>query len=302
MGNIFWAMHLKKYKLLKFKDFIVIIFKGSGSSNAFYRFLFGEIMGSLIWKAPTVLLLVSFQFFGCASLDPVDSKEEKNELAQKKFKEALHFGSLNQKNKMLKALNEAIELNPKEANYHFYLGKAYIVEGNTGKAESEFLKCIELNRDFKFAYHQLGQIYMKRKNWKNAIQYFNKDLQLSGTRDPQQIYNWLALCHYFLAQYDQAEDEWKKALNIKENAAIHLNLGMAYRNRSKFKLAKDSMKKATQLKPRFAQAHFELAQLYILENKKQKAKEHFKNAILYSPSSTFAKQSKEYLEKINKIN
>ena len=259
-------------------------------------------MRSLILKAPAILLLVSFQFVGCVSLGSVDSKEEKNELAKKKFKEALQFGSLNQKNKMLKALNEAIELNPKEANYHFYLGKAYFVDGDTSKAESEFLKCIELNGDFKFAYHQLGKIYMRRKNWKNAIQYFNKDLQLSGTRDPQQIYNWLALCHYFLAKYDQAEDQWKKALNIKENAAIHLNLALAYRHRSKFKLAIDSMKKAIQLKPRFGQAHFELAQLYIRENKKEKAKEHFKNAILYSPSSAFAKQSKEYLEKINEKN
>ena len=62
------------------------------------------------------------------------------------------------------------------------------------------------------------------------------------------------------------------------------------------------MKKATQLKPRFAQAHYELAQLYIWENKKEKAKKHFKNVILYSPSSAFAKQSKEYLTKINKKN
>ena len=251
---------------------------------------------------PATVFLLSFQFFGCAGLNSVSLKEEKIQLAQKKFREALQFGSLNQKNKKLEALNEAIKLNPKEAIYHFYLGKAYFLDGDTGKAESEFLKCIELDRNFKFAYHQLGQIYMRRKNWRNAIQYFNKDLQLSGTRDPQQIYNWLALCHYFLAEYDQAEDEWKKALNIKENAAILLNLGLAYRHRSKFKLAKDSIKKATQLKPSFAQAHFELAQLFIRENKKEKAKEHFKNAILYSPSSVFAKQSREYLEKINKKN
>ena len=113
-------------------------------------------------------MLLSFQLFGCATSGSLNSKEEKNELAQKKFREALQFGSLNQKIKMLKALNQAIELNPKEANYHFYLGKAYFVDGDTGKAESEFLKSIELNRDFKFAHRQLGQIYMGRKNWKNA--------------------------------------------------------------------------------------------------------------------------------------
>ena len=259
-------------------------------------------MRALIWRVPVIMLLAIFPFFGCATSGSVDSKEDKQELAQKKFKEALQFGSLNQKSKMLKALNEAIELNPKEASYHFYLGRAYYVDGNTEKAESEFLQSIQLNSLFKDAYQQLGQLYMQRKDWKNAIQYFNKDLQLSGTRNPQQIYNWLALCHYFLGKYDQAEIEWNKALNIKENAAIHLNLGLAYRHRSKFELAKGSMEKAIQIKPRFAQAHFELAQLYTRENKQDKAKEHFKNAILFSPSSAFAKQSREYLEKFSQKN
>ena len=255
-------------------------------------------MRSLIEKVPAILLLVSFQFFGCATSGLEDSPAEKKGLAQKKFREALQFGSLNQKSKMLKALKESIELDPKEANYHFYLGRAYFVDGDMDKAESEFLTSVQLNSSLKDAYQQLGQIYMQRKDWKNAIQYFNKDLLLSGTRNPQQIYNWLALCYYFLGKFEQAETEWKKALNIKKNAAILLNLGLAYRHRSKFILAKDSIEKAIRLKPRFAQAHFELAQLYIRENKKEKAKEHLKKTILYSPSSVYAKQSKEYLEKI----
>ncbi len=143
---------------------------------------------------------------------------------------------------------------------------------------------------------------MKKGDWKKSIEYFNKDLSISGTRNPQQIYNWLALCHYFLGENDQAEVEWKKALNIKDNAAIRLNLGLAYRDSSKFELAKDSLEKALLLRPRFPQAHFELAQLYIRENKKEKAKEHFSKAILYSRDNKYAKQSKEYLDKISQEN
>ena len=91
-------------------------------------------------------------------------------------------------------------------------------------------------------------------------------------------------------------------MDIKDNAAIRLNLALAYRNGSKFDLAKGSLKKAVKLRPRFSQAHFELAQLYIKENQKQKAKEHFKNVILYSPGIEFAKQSKEYLKNIGQHN
>ena len=75
-------------------------------------------------------------------------------------------------------------------------------------------------------------------------------------------------------------------------------MALAYRDGSKFGLAKASLEKAVKLRPRFSQANFELAQIYIKEHKKQKAKEHFKNVILYSPGSEFAKQSREYLKNI----
>ena len=96
--------------------------------------------------------------------------------------------------------------------------------------------------------------------------------------------------------------DWEKTLDIKDNAAIRLNLALAYRDGSKFDLAKASLEKAVKLKPRFSKTNFDLAQLYIREDQRKKAMEHFKSVILFSPSSEFAKQSKEYIKNINQKN
>ena len=100
-------------------------------------FFLEDIIGSLFWRVPVILLLGGFLFFGCATKGLVDSPEEKNELAQKKFREALQFASLNQRNKMMKALIEAIELDPNNANSHFILGREYLIHGDIDKAESD---------------------------------------------------------------------------------------------------------------------------------------------------------------------
>ena len=94
-------------------------------------------MRYLIWKTPVILLLGGFLFFGCATTELVDSPKEKNELGRKKFREALQFASLNQRNKMMKALIEAIELYPNNANSHFILGREYLIHGDIDKAESD---------------------------------------------------------------------------------------------------------------------------------------------------------------------
>ena len=215
------------------------------------------------WCGAVICLLTLVLSTGCATteLTPDDNKI----LAEKKFREALQAGSLNQQDKMMALLKEALELNPAEANFHFFLGRAYFAQGDLGRAEQEFLASIKLNNNLKDSYQQLGLIYMQQGHWKKAIKYFREDLARPGTRQPQQIYNWVALSFYNLGKKNEAEIEWEKALEIKDNAWIRLNLALAYINQERFDQAKDFLQKALSLKPRFSQAHYELAQLYLKE-------------------------------------
>jgi Tfp pilus assembly protein PilF len=248
------------------------------------------------WCGVVICLLTLVFSTACATTElvPVDNKV----LAKKKFREALQAGSLKQQDKMMALLKEALELNPAEPNLHFFLGRAYYAQGDLGQAEQEFMKSIKLNNNLKDSYQQLGLIYMQQRHWKKAIQYFRKDLERPGTQQPLQVYNWMALCFYNLGKKNEAEIEWKKALEIKDDAGIRLNLALAYINQESFDQAKDFLQKSLSIKPRFSRAHFELAQLYLKEEKKDKAVDHFQKVILYSPRGNLAKKSHEYISRI----
>ena len=248
------------------------------------------------WYGAVICLLTLVLSTGCATTEL--TLDDNKVLAEKKFREALQAGSLNQQDKMMVLLKEALELNPAEPNFHFFLGRAYFAQGDLGQAEQKFLASIKLNNNLKDSYQQLGLIYMQQGHWKKAIQFFREDLSRPGTRQPQQVYNWVALCFYNLGKKNEAEIEWKKALEIKDNAGIRLNLALAYINQERFDQAKDFLQKALSLKPRFSQAHFELAQLYLKEAKKDQAVNHFQKVILYSPRGDLAKKSHEYINRI----
>ena len=238
-------------------------------------------------------LLLAGYLGGCAS-----GKAYEKTRAQTKFQEGLQYGSINDQEGMIASFREAVELEPENERYRVHLGMAYYLVEDLENAEQEYKQALEINKDSKEAFRQLGRLYMRTGDWDKAVKNFEEDLKRPGTIEPHRVYNWLALSYYNQENYDQAERQWLKALELKDNAAIRLNLALAYKDQERFDLAMESLKKAVFLNPEFPQAHYEMSQLFILNKEMNQAVSHFKKVIRLAPRSEWARLSKKYLDLI----
>ncbi|GJL78769.1 MAG: hypothetical protein NPINA01_17580 [Nitrospinaceae bacterium] len=249
------------------------------------------------WLLILINLLFLGYFGGCAS-DPASDRAK----ARAKFQEGLELGSIKDQKGMITRFQEAVELDPKDEQFRLHLGMAYFLTGDLINAEKEFKKTLEINKDSKDAFRQLGRLYMRKGEWNLAVMNFKEDLLRPPTPQPHRVYNWLALSYYNQKKYEDAEREWQKAIALKDNAAIRLNLALAYKDQERFDQALQSLKKAVLLNPEFPQAHYEISQLLILNKQMDQAVEHFKKVIRLAPKSEWARISRKYLDLIQQPN
>lgn len=148
-----------------------------------------------------------------------------------------------------KEFNKAIELNPTNAEYHFFLAKSYhklklspkaieelrytiginpgylqahlllgdiyFEEGNEEEAEKSYLKVVNIDNKNFDAYFKLGQVYIKLKKVNEAITHLKQAKELNGSEPYVSFY--LGQAYLEKEEISAAIAEFDKAIRLQTN-------------------------------------------------------------------------------------
>jgi len=122
-------------------------------------------------------------------------------------------------------------------------------KGEIEKPKQLMRKAVKENPEYAPAYYTLGQIFMKEKRPKEAIDAFKQFNKKSAEKDAR-VYYWLGLSLAELKRYKEALEALRQALEIDPDMVeAYLARAKIYANRGYWSLAIEECKKALRLQP-----------------------------------------------------
>lgn len=88
-------------------------------------------------------------------------------------------------------LIEMLEKEPEDVFLNYALAVEFVGEGKYEEAEKQFLKTTKLNEGYLPCYYQLGQVAEKLNKEKEALEYYNKGVDLAKKQNNNKALNEL---------------------------------------------------------------------------------------------------------------
>jgi tetratricopeptide (TPR) repeat protein len=211
----------------------------------------------------------------------------------------VHFNERNYTS-ALKELTRAVELDPKNPDYHHLLGLTYFIGKRMyNEAIAHFKEAIRLKPGFSEAHMNLGAVYLELKSWDTAIPHFEAALEDIFYRTPEWAYNNLGWAYYNKGDYRNALVNYKKAVEINQRFAMAFNnMGLTYDRTENTEEAVNAFKTAIALVPDFLDAHYNLGVVLVRHKDKAGALKAFERVVEIAPGSDKARSAREYIELI----
>jgi len=191
---------------------------------------------------------------------PAEPKEAPD--AESLFKQGRSALFQGKYDKAIELLEQAVaaDTEGRKTTYRLHLARAYRYAGK-GKESEKLLKAIvEKSPDHVEAGQLLAEIYYTGERWKDIIDLLEPLLKF---RHDYPTYHMLAEAEYNLDQYGKARDHYKEAIRLNSGSAVdHYQLANIYLADNRFALAVKSYETALRLGLESPVLHFKLASAY----------------------------------------
>lgn len=165
-----------------------------------------------------------------------------------------------------------------QATELYATGLRYVWAGKFEMALPYFVETIKRNPDHARAFFQIGYCLSSMGKRKEAIEPYQKALQLEP-QDPI-ILNNLCGAYAFSGRYGEAVKSCQEAIQLKPDLAeAYNNLGWSYHRMGRHQDAIQACKQAIRLQPDLATAHYNLGNGYSALKRYPEAAESYKQAI-----------------------
>lgn len=210
---------------------------------------------------------------------------------------AYAYGSLNNLDEAIKYYKMAFE-KKKDAVTLYNIGTAYFKKVDDENAIKYLSEALELEGKLTSIYPKLIHLYqkkgMKKEAENTARMYENANTSAKGEEHFKK-----ALKAFFDNKLYIAAEEYKKSIEVNpSNPEAYSNLGYIYYDMDMFTQAYEYQRKALDVAPDFANAHYGLALIYLKWNDPQSARKHFQKYIEAEPAGYFTRRAKEEIEKL----
>lgn len=173
-------------------------------------------------------------------------------------------------------------------------GQELFNKGSVTEAERYFLKAIKLNPKEPQAYHFLGMIYMRQKEFEGAIEVLKMAICLNALNDT--ALNNLGLAYFNLNKYEEAIENFNKSIQLNDKIAHRfVNLGLAHQGLKDYEKAAMDFENALRIHENVENLTL-LAKNYLKLEDKKLGRRSLERLLEIDPANTWAKRTLSSLE------
>jgi len=191
--------------------------------------------------------------------------------------------------------SEALEIDQKNVDAHFYIGNIFHIQGQLGKAVKAFNKVLELDPGHTDAAISLSVILNDIGRYEDAQKIFekaNEKVKSKGVQDPH-INKKFAQKHFETAEmyfsynrYDEALSEYNKSITLdSENLDVRIKIAKVYSKKGYFSKAFEELRKLKSEKPSYIPARIALGLLHYGKGNTVEAQSEWQSALMKDPKN-----------------